>query len=62
MLSIDEISRLLKDRRLDIVAEATKLHPSTIRRFRDGDVTDPASSTHRALSDYLESTMPKAGG
>lgn len=62
MLDIKEISRLLKDRRLDIVSDATNLSPATIRRIRDGEVTDPASSTHQRLSDYLQATAPARNG
>jgi len=58
MLSVSEIERLLKDRRLDIVARETGLSSGTIRRFRDGEVTDPQLSTVLVLSEYLQSTAP----
>ena len=53
MLTTEEIRKLLADRRLDKVAEATGLSPLTIARMRDGK-GDPKASTVEALSRYLE--------
>lgn len=62
MLEVSEIARLLKDRRLDLVSEATGLSPQTISRIRDGLTIDPSVSTVKALSDYLTKTAVIRGG
>jgi len=54
MLDLDEIKRLLADRRLDVVADATKLHRNTIARIRDGKQSNPKYFVLRKLSEYLE--------
>lgn len=54
MLDLDEIKRLLADRRLDVVAEATNLHRNTIARIRDGRQPNPTYFVLRKLSEYLE--------
>jgi DNA-binding Xre family transcriptional regulator len=54
MLTLEEIKNRLQDRRLDVVAEATGLHPNSVARIRDGKNTDPKHSTLAALSAYLE--------
>lgn len=54
MLDLDEIKRLLADRRLDVVAEATNLHRNTIARIRDGKQENPKYFVLRKLSEYLE--------
>lgn len=53
-MTITEIRQALKDRRLNLVSEATGLHVNTIREIRDGKAQDPRHSTVKALSDYLE--------
>jgi len=54
MLTLEEIRKRLQDRRLDVVAFATGLHPNSVARIRDGKNKDPKHSTLAALSDYLE--------
>lgn len=54
MLTIQQIVKKLQDRRIDKIAEATGLHYHTVRAIRAGENTDPAFSTAKALSDYLE--------
>lgn len=53
MLTLDEIAVALRDRRMDIVAEATGLHRSTIARIKTGKA-NPTYDVMKALSDYLE--------
>ena len=54
MTDLDNIKRKLHDRRLDIVAEATGLHRSTIARIRDGEQKNPTYYVLEKLSAYLE--------
>lgn len=51
---LDEVRRLLADRRLDKVAAATGLHRDTIRAIRDGENTNPTLATLQKLYDYLK--------
>ena len=53
-MTVLEIQKALKDRRLKIVSKATGLHVNTIRKVRDGMTTDPRSTSFILLSDYLE--------
>ncbi len=53
MLDLNNIVRLLKDRRLSMVAEATGLSVSAIAAIRDGRQTNPTYGTLRLLSGYL---------
>lgn len=54
MLTLDQISEKLKDRRLDKVSEATGVHRNTLHAIRDGKQSNPKYATIKALSDYLE--------
>lgn len=54
MLDLDQIKRRLADRRLDVVAEATKLHVNTIANIRSGRNDNPTYYVLSRLSDYLE--------
>jgi len=54
MLDLEEIRRRLADRRVDAVAQATKLHRNTISTIRDGKQENPTYYVLRRLSDYLE--------
>ena len=62
MMTVQQIRTALADRRPGLVANATGLSRQTVTQIRDGETKDPAFSVVKALSDYLESTMPKAGG
>ena len=53
MLTLSEIRKALRDRRVKLVAEATGLHYNTIREIRDNPDSDPKLSTIKALSAYL---------
>lgn len=59
MKELNVIREQLKDRRLDIVAKATGLHPMTVARVRDGRGGNPQYETLKALSDYLEAQDAK---
>jgi hypothetical protein len=54
MLSLREIRRRLKDRRIYVISEATGLHHQTIAAIRDGRHKDPRHDTVLKLSDYFE--------
>lgn len=54
MIDLDNIKRKLHDRRLDIVAEATGLHRSTIARIRDGEQKNPTYYVMQNLAAYFE--------
>lgn len=58
MLTIEQIAKALRDRSPTIVARETGLHANTVRYIRDGISKDPSHSTVKALSDYIESTLP----
>lgn len=51
---LDEVRRLLADRRLDKVADATGLSRETVRQIRDGVNTNPTLATLQKLYDYLK--------
>ena len=54
MLTPEEISKRLQDRRLPLVAKVTGLAYGTVRDIRDGEQTNPSYRVLKALSDYLE--------
>ena len=62
MLTLKEIRSALADRRLDVVAEATGLHPNSIARIRDGKNENPRHETVDALSRYLTQNVRPAQG
>lgn len=53
MLTLDDIRKRLKDRRLPIVAEATGIHANTLREVRDNPLANPTYKVIKALNDYL---------
>lgn len=55
-MDISEMRRLLKDRRLDVVSEATGLHNNTIANIRDGSTTNPSMKAFNKLRVYLIDT------
>ena len=55
MLTLDEIKRLLTDRRLDIVSRSTAISRNTLAAIRDGTNKNPTLRTIQRLSDYLSS-------
>lgn len=54
MMTIDDIRRQLQDLRPSRVAEATGLHPNSIRDIRDNPAANPTYKTVKAISEYLE--------
>jgi transcriptional regulator with XRE-family HTH domain len=54
MLDLEQIRRLLIDRRIDMVADATGLHYATVQEVRSGKQSNPSYNTVKALSEYLE--------
>jgi len=53
MLTLDQIRKALRDRRLAKVAQATGLHYNTVREIRDNPNANPTYKVIKALSDYL---------
>lgn len=53
MLTLDEIKRLLADRRLNVVSAATAVNRNTLAQIRDGKNENPTLRTMKRLSDYL---------
>jgi transcriptional regulator with XRE-family HTH domain len=54
MMTLDEIVKRLKDRRIDMVCERTGLSRPTVHAIRTGKTTNPSLKTMQALSDYLQ--------
>jgi DNA-binding Xre family transcriptional regulator len=54
MMTVEQVAKALKDRRMDMVSDATGLHENTIRAIRDGHTKDPSFGTMQRLCDYLE--------
>lgn len=57
MLTLEQIVEQLGDRRIDIVATAIGVRPSTLIDIKKGRTLNPSYETVKALSDYLS---PKA--
>jgi hypothetical protein len=53
MLTIEQITKALEDRKLRVVARETGLHYHTLRRIKHGETTNPSFGTVKLLSDYL---------
>ena len=62
MLTLDEIQKALEGCDLTAVAFHTGLHFNTIRRYRDGRITDPPLDTVQKLSEYLTEGSAKKHG
>lgn len=57
-MTLEQIVAALKDRRIDMVSEATGLHYQTVMKVRNGDSKNPSNDTMRALEAYLEGRKP----
>ena len=57
MMTLEQIKRALRDRRLGMVADATGLHVNTIREVRDSENANPTYKVLKALSDYLQGSV-----
>lgn len=53
MLTLQEIMDGLRDRRINVISEATGVSRSTISRIRQGKNANPTFGVMKALSDYL---------
>ena len=60
MLTLNETRRLLMDRRLQVVAQATGIHYNTLKKIRDDDQANPTYAVIKLLSDYLEGKQDAA--
>lgn len=56
MITLAQAQAALQDRKLQVVAEATKLHVNTLLAIRDGRATDCRVSTLIALTNYFKGT------
>lgn len=54
MLTLDQAKDALQDRKLQVVADATKLHVNTLLAIRDGRANDCRVSTLIALTNYFK--------
>lgn len=52
-MRLDDIRAGLRDRRLQVVADAIGVHVNTLRALRDGKA-DPSASTLEKVAAYLE--------
>jgi transcriptional regulator with XRE-family HTH domain len=57
MLTLDKIMGLLKDRRLDIVSDATGVHRNTLSGIRAGKIKNPSYETVKRLSEYFHEQL-----
>ena len=53
MLTLEQIIKGLSDRRIDVVAKAIGVRPSTLIDIRKGRTLNPSYAVVKALSDYL---------
>ena len=53
-MTLEEVREQLLDRRIDMVADATGLHYSTVCDVRSGKNDNPSYKTVKALSDYFQ--------
>lgn len=54
MRTLDEIRRLLTDRRITQISEATGLHRNTLARIRDGRQPNPTYYVMERLDAYFD--------
>jgi len=54
LLSLEDIQRLLKDKRLYVVSNATGLSFPTLKKMADGKKENFTYKTIKAISDYLK--------
>lgn len=52
-MTLPSIRDALKDRRLQVVADATGIHYNTLKNIRDNPKANPTWEVLRAVSDYL---------
>lgn len=52
-MSLEQIRAALADRKVAMVARATKVHPNTIRAIIKDPEANPTHRVIKALSDYL---------
>ena len=57
MMTLHQIKRLLADRKLTLVSNATGIHRNTLAEIRDNPDANPTHNTLAALSDYFKSQM-----
>lgn len=54
MMTLPSIRDALKDRRLQVVADATGIHYNTLKNIRDNPKANPTWEVLRSVSDYLD--------
>ena len=52
-MTLEQIRSALADRKVAVVARATKIHPNTIRNILKDIEANPTHRVVKALSDYL---------
>lgn len=58
MMTLEDISTLLQDRRVSIIAKATGIHFNTIRDIRDNKNANPTYRVITKLTEYLTNGRP----
>ena len=61
-MTLDEIAEALRKYRIEVVAAETGLHFNTVRRYREGQVTNPPALTKDILTAYLSARLDREGG
>ena len=57
MLTLEQISIKLQDRRLGLIVKATGLHYNTLRDVRDNSEANPTYKVIKLLNDYFSGTL-----
>lgn len=52
-MSLEQIRAALKDRKISVIARATKIHPNTIRNIVNNVEANPTHRVIKSLTDYL---------
>jgi DNA-binding XRE family transcriptional regulator len=52
-MTLDTVRKLLKDRRVSVIAEATGIHSNTIRSIRNNPIYNPNYDTYKKLVEYF---------
>jgi hypothetical protein len=59
ILTLDQISDELQDRKLSVVSKATKLSVGTLNKLKKGEETNYTIETLKVISDYINKQKQK---
>ena len=57
MMSLLEIQKALKDRRIGLISQHTSIHVNTIREIRDNPLANPTYNVLAALNSYFKKSL-----